>query len=178
MHQDGLVHISQIGDRFVKDPREAVNPGDRVQVRVLKVDLAKKQISLTMKTAASAERRAAEGPREAPAARGPAGAKKPTAPREPRPAGAGKPPASRPDAVPPASSARGRQRSPAGAAPGARPPERRAAFGERVAQERTSAGERGSRRPSPVEAPRTKAPAFNNPFAVLANLKDDKKKGG
>jgi uncharacterized protein len=49
IHQDGLVHLSQLATRFVKDPREVVNPGDRVQVRVLEVNLEKKQISLTMK---------------------------------------------------------------------------------------------------------------------------------
>ncbi len=49
VHQDGLVHISQLSDRFVKDPREAVNPGDRVQVRVLEVNLEKTQIALSMK---------------------------------------------------------------------------------------------------------------------------------
>ncbi|HYN43158.1 MAG TPA: helix-hairpin-helix domain-containing protein, partial [Thermoanaerobaculia bacterium] len=50
VHQDGLVHISQLSStRFVKDPREVVNPGDRVQVKVLSVDLAKQRISLTMR---------------------------------------------------------------------------------------------------------------------------------
>ncbi len=49
VHQDGLAHISQLSDRFVKDPREVVNPGDRVQVKVLGVNLEKSQISLTMK---------------------------------------------------------------------------------------------------------------------------------
>lgn len=50
VHQDGLVHISQISDRFVKDPRELVKPGDQVKVRVLEVNLEKKQISLSMKS--------------------------------------------------------------------------------------------------------------------------------
>ncbi|MEO6323100.1 MAG: Tex family protein [Thermoanaerobaculia bacterium] len=49
VHQDGLAHISQLSERFVKDPREVVNPGDRVQVKVLAVNLEKKQISLTMR---------------------------------------------------------------------------------------------------------------------------------
>lgn len=52
VHQDGLVHISQLADRFVKDPREVVSPGDRVQVRVLEVNLEKNQIALTMKSEA------------------------------------------------------------------------------------------------------------------------------
>lgn len=49
VHQDGLVHISAITDRFIKDPREAVKTGDIVKVKVLDVDVARKRISLTMR---------------------------------------------------------------------------------------------------------------------------------
>lgn len=49
VHQDGLVHISQICDRFIKHPLEAVHVGDIVDVKVLSVDVAKKRIQLTMK---------------------------------------------------------------------------------------------------------------------------------
>lgn len=49
VHQDGLVHISQITDRFIKHPLEAVSVGDIVDVQVLSVDVAKKRISLTMR---------------------------------------------------------------------------------------------------------------------------------
>ncbi len=49
VHQDGLVHISQLSDKFVKDPQEVVKPGDRVKVRVLEVNTEKNQISLSMK---------------------------------------------------------------------------------------------------------------------------------
>ncbi len=49
VHQDGLVHISQICDRFIKHPLEAVKLGDVVKVKVLSVDLEKKRISLSMK---------------------------------------------------------------------------------------------------------------------------------
>ena len=49
VHQDGLVHISQITERFIKHPLEAVSVGDIVDVKVLDVDLAKKRISLTMR---------------------------------------------------------------------------------------------------------------------------------
>ena len=49
VHQDGLVHISQITDRFIKHPLEAVSVGDIVDVKVMDVDLAKKRISLTMR---------------------------------------------------------------------------------------------------------------------------------
>ena len=51
VHQDGLVHISQITDRFIKHPLEAVSVGDVVDVQVLSVDVAKKRIGLTMKIA-------------------------------------------------------------------------------------------------------------------------------
>ncbi len=56
VHQDGLVHISQLSNKFVKDPRDIVNPGDRVTVRVLEVNLEKNQIALTMKTDAETSR--------------------------------------------------------------------------------------------------------------------------
>ncbi len=49
VHQDGLVHISQITNRFIKHPLEAVSVGDVVEVQVLSVDLAKKRIGLTMR---------------------------------------------------------------------------------------------------------------------------------
>ncbi|MGN0377812.1 MAG: S1 RNA-binding domain-containing protein, partial [Suilimivivens sp.] len=49
VHQDGLVHISQITERFIKHPLEAVSVGDIVDVQVLAVDVAKKRISLTMR---------------------------------------------------------------------------------------------------------------------------------
>ncbi len=49
VHQDGLVHISQISDSFIKHPSEALKVGDRVEVKVLSVDVNKKRISLTMK---------------------------------------------------------------------------------------------------------------------------------
>jgi uncharacterized protein len=49
VHQDGLVHVSQLADRFVKDPREVVKAGDIVKVKVLEVDLKRRRIALTMK---------------------------------------------------------------------------------------------------------------------------------
>ena len=49
VHQDGLVHISQISDAFIKHPSEVLKVGDRVDVKVLSVDIPKKRISLTMK---------------------------------------------------------------------------------------------------------------------------------
>ncbi|HHY53630.1 MAG TPA: RNA-binding transcriptional accessory protein, partial [Clostridiales bacterium] len=49
VHQDGLVHVSQLSDRFIKHPLDAVKVGQIVKVKVLAVDVAKKRISLTMK---------------------------------------------------------------------------------------------------------------------------------
>jgi len=50
VHQDGLVHISEICDKYIKHPLEAVSVGDVVEVSVLSVDLEKQRIQLTMKT--------------------------------------------------------------------------------------------------------------------------------
>ena len=49
VHQDGLVHISEISNQFVDDPRKVVSPGDQVKIKVLEVDVEKSQISLSMK---------------------------------------------------------------------------------------------------------------------------------
>jgi uncharacterized protein len=49
VHQDGLVHISQLSEKFIKHPSQAVSLGDVVKVKVLAVDVQKKRISLTMK---------------------------------------------------------------------------------------------------------------------------------
>ncbi|KQV43467.1 MULTISPECIES: Tex family protein [unclassified Rhizobium] len=55
VHQDGLVHVSQLADRFVKDPHEVVKAGDVVQVRVTEVDVPRKRIGLTMRKDGGAE---------------------------------------------------------------------------------------------------------------------------
>lgn len=55
VHQDGLVHVSQLADRFVKDPHEVVKAGDVVQVRVTEVDVPRKRIGLTMRKDGAAE---------------------------------------------------------------------------------------------------------------------------
>lgn len=57
VHQDGLVHISRLSNRFVKDPRDVVSPGDRVTVRVIEVNLEKNQIALSMKPEAEVVRK-------------------------------------------------------------------------------------------------------------------------
>ena len=51
VHQDGLVHISQVADKFIKHPSEVVSVGDVVKVVVLEVDEKKKRISLSMRQA-------------------------------------------------------------------------------------------------------------------------------
>ncbi len=51
VHQDGLVHVSAMSNRFIKDPREVVKAGDVVKVKVLEVDVKRKRISLTMRLA-------------------------------------------------------------------------------------------------------------------------------
>jgi len=61
VHQDGLVHISEMADRFIKDPREVVKAGDVVRVRVKEVDVERKRIGLSMKSGAGAS--AAPSPR-------------------------------------------------------------------------------------------------------------------
>ena len=53
VHQDGLVHVSQLADRFVKDPRDVVKAGDVVRVRVTEVDVERKRIGLSMKSGAN-----------------------------------------------------------------------------------------------------------------------------
>ncbi len=64
VHQDGLVHVSQLSNKFVSDAREVVKTGDIVKVRVLEIDLARKRISLTMKLDVAAPARQSAGGRE------------------------------------------------------------------------------------------------------------------
>ena len=65
VHQDGLVHVSQLADSFVKDPHAVVKAGDVVKVRVVEVDVPRKRIGLTMKkdSAEARERVAERGPK-------------------------------------------------------------------------------------------------------------------
>jgi len=61
VHQDGLVHVSQLSNKFVNDAREVVKTGDIVKVRVLEVDLSRKRISLTLKLDAAVPKKGASG---------------------------------------------------------------------------------------------------------------------
>jgi uncharacterized protein len=63
VHQDGLVHVSQLSDRFIKEPSEAVKVGDKLKVRVLEVDLQRRRISLTAKSESAPRGQDAQGPR-------------------------------------------------------------------------------------------------------------------
>src|SRR5690606_30274082 len=62
VHQDGLVHVSQLAERYVEDPTDVVRVGQKVRVRVLAVDTGRRRIALSMKSGEAG--RAAPGPRE------------------------------------------------------------------------------------------------------------------
>ena len=79
VHQDGLVHVSELAHRFVKDPAEVVKVGDRVKVRVLKVEKDRRRIALSIKQASAPPAGAAPSPRPSGNAPG----------ASPRPAGGG-----------------------------------------------------------------------------------------
>ena len=80
VHQDGLVHISELAHKFVEDPRKVVNPGDQVTVKVLKIDLAKNQIALSMKLEAAPEHKSFRDQKDERAR--PAQARSPNGPRQ------------------------------------------------------------------------------------------------
>lgn len=174
VHQDGLVHISELSSKFIDDPRKVASPGDQVTIRVLGVDLEKNQISLSMILDANAPRErggraayadvahGAEGAAEGRGGRGGKRERAPKAPPPPKPSG-------QPGPI---------QAAPAG---GARP----SGGGERP---RPSAGPRtggpqpgGGPRPGGGrnEGPRSSGPRggqpFNNPFAALLGSDGDSK---
>jgi uncharacterized protein len=70
VHQDGLVHVSQLADRYVADPNAVVSVGQKVKVKVMSVDLERNRIALTMKTGVADQPRRAQ-PADARPARGP-----------------------------------------------------------------------------------------------------------
>jgi uncharacterized protein len=78
VHQDGLIHVSELSNRFIKDPAEVVKTGDRLKVRVLSVDKVRRRIALSAKTPTAATP-AGSAPQQRPQERGPA----------PRPSGGG-----------------------------------------------------------------------------------------
>ena len=143
VHQDGLVHISELSHNFVKDPRLVVNPGDQVKIRVLGVDKEKNQISLSMKLEAPAPRVAREAPTERPPRRD-EGGRGPRRDGPPREGGQGRGP--RDDRGP-----RNDQRSAGGG-------------GQRRDQGRPQHNNQNNDQRGP---PRPAAKPFNNPFAAL-----------
>jgi uncharacterized protein len=62
VHQDGLIHVSQLSNKFITDAREVVKTGDIIKVKVMEVDVARKRISLTMKMDGAPAKR--DGPRD------------------------------------------------------------------------------------------------------------------
>jgi uncharacterized protein len=162
--QDGLVHLSQLGVKPAPDGKPALQPGDRVEVRVLKLDLEKKQVSFTMK---------------------PRPERRPAPPRKPKPRTA-------PPAAPEAAAAEAKptrplieRRSakhpprPGGPRPDRPPTERPRPDHSRADTPGTgrprSSRSGGASRPAAEQRSESRRPAFNNPFAVLAGLKKDDK---
>ena len=92
VHQDGLVHVSQLSDRFIKDPNEVVKVGDKLSVRVLEVDLVRKRIALSAKRGSDAQVGGASGAKPAanPGAGRPDQNRDRRAPAQGRPQGGGK----------------------------------------------------------------------------------------
>jgi uncharacterized protein len=86
VHQDGLVHVSQLADRFIKDPHEVVKAGDVVSVRVTEVDVPRKRIALTMRKDNSGTD---SPPPRGPAPKGPRGGSAGPAPKGDSPGGFG-----------------------------------------------------------------------------------------
>jgi len=86
VHQDGLVHVSQLADRFVKDPHEVVKAGDVVRVRVTEVDVLRKRIGLSMRKDGGASARENHTTKEAGQGRdgGPKSGKRPDRSQQPR----------------------------------------------------------------------------------------------
>jgi uncharacterized protein len=84
VHQDGLVHVSQLADRFVKDPHEVVKAGDVVTVRVLEVDVARKRIGLSLR-----KDDGRDAPPRGPKPQPPDAPRRPATPPPPKPAETG-----------------------------------------------------------------------------------------
>jgi uncharacterized protein len=80
VHQDGLVHVSELAHRFVKDPAEVAKVGDRVKVKVIKVDAERRRIGLSIKQAAAPPQAKPDA-----AVQQKSGPRKPDSPRRPEP---------------------------------------------------------------------------------------------
>lgn len=143
VHQDGLVHISELSHQFVEDPRKVVSPGDQVQVKVLAVDLDKSQISLTMKLEEKPRMVARPAPVQ----------------QQPRSSGEG-------------GGSRPRPRPKDGAGGGeARGGGRRGSGGRPQPRSGGGSGSGGSGHDNRQQQSRPERNPFNNPFAALTTLK-------
>jgi uncharacterized protein len=155
VHQDGLVHISELSHQFVEDPRKVVSPGDQVQVKVLAVDLDRSQISLSMKleerpkVVARPEQQPRNEKRPQSDGRRPSGGGQAHARGPRQPANGGEP---------------SQQRSGGGG------PSQRGGGGQ--SQHRGGGGHQ-QRGDGHAAKPRPEKKPFNNPFAALTNLKDE-----
>jgi protein Tex len=177
--QDGLVHLSQLPAREGATAGEAWLPGDRVEVRVVKVDLEKKQISLSMRGLGARP----SGQRTGPARRRVDSRGEVPRDRRPRPTGS----TVAPRAASPQTAEPPRPRRPPGEERRGRPPGPSRSTSERPRpgtekprleqdKPRPARGRSNERRPPQDSARSTPPrPAFNNPFAVLAKLKEPKK---
>lgn len=164
VHQDGLVHISELTHEFVDDPRKVVKPGQQVTVKVMKVDFDKNQISLTMKLepAPMRERPAPRPQREAAPPRGPrpSGGPRADGPRDSRPRAPGSGP-----------------RTGAAPRPGGPPRDDKRAGDRDQRPDHRNDNRGGNRGPHQGQRPTAGKPftpksPFNNAFGGLASLKD------
>jgi protein Tex len=153
---DGLVHVSQLGTARGTGSAQALQPGDRVEVRVLKVDLEKKQVSFTMRPPPQRK----PGPPRKPPVR-------PSA-RRPSPANAAAQPKGE---SAPSRSAQGERPKPERPRPSAGRPRPSAERPRRRDAPPPAAGAPARERPAAERRPEPRRQAFNNPFAVLAELK-------
>ncbi|HLX61342.1 MAG TPA: Tex-like N-terminal domain-containing protein [Planctomycetota bacterium] len=111
VHQDGLVHISAITHKFIRDPSEVLTVGQQVKVKVLSIEPEKKRISLSIKALEEQPRRPARGPR-GPRSQEPRPSGESRQPGEPRPSGEPRPQGSGPESAPAAGSAQTQERRP------------------------------------------------------------------
>ncbi|PWU16543.1 MAG: RNA-binding transcriptional accessory protein [Bdellovibrio sp.] len=159
VHQDGLVHISELSHQFVNDPRKVVNPGDQVSVKILGVDLEKNQVSLSMKLEPA-----------------------PATPRRERPARASQEPRANQESRPPRQrelrSSHGHESVGGNSRRDSMPP-RGPSSGDRDRSAQGGRPSHGGRGPGPRPEGRAgsnphKGKPFNNPFAGLQQLSTKK----
>ena len=182
VHQDGLVHISQLTNKFVTDPSQVVSPGDKVTVKVLEVNLEKSQMALTMRFDGATQGAGVGKSSEPHTPIDLTRQKNRSRPNNTKPARAPAPPVEPKQlkvsytgdvaAQVAASAESKREQQQRVEAEARKRAQERSAEAARRPSPITPLGARGSGKPAPV-APKQ---AFNNPFAALAGLKDSVKK--